>query len=132
MNWINILEQIFKIAIFPVVTVASIYLCYLISVKINEIKQKTNNDTTKKYLDMLDNTITNAVLTTTQTYVESLKKEGIFNEEAQKQAFQKTYDAVIKMLTEEAKKYITASVGDLETYINNKIEAEVKITKTIA
>lgn len=132
MNWINILEQIFEIAIFPVVTVASIYLCYLISVKINEIKQKTNNDTTKKYLDMLDNTITNAVLTTTQTYVEALKKEGIFNEEAQKQAFQKTYDAVMKMLTEEAKKYITASVGDLETYITNKIEAEVKITKTIA
>ena len=81
---------------------------------------------------MLDNTITNAVLTTTQTYVEALKKEGIFNEEAQKQAFQKTYDAVMKMLTEEAKKYITASVGDLETYITNKIEAEVKITKTIA
>ena len=83
----------------------------------------------KKYLDMLDETIANAVLATTQTYVEALKKENKFDLEAQKAAFQQTYDAVMKVLTSEAMKYITESVGDLETYVTNKIEAEVNLTK---
>lgn len=129
MDWMNVLQNIFELVIFPVLSIGGIYLTYLISVKIKELKQKTNNDTAKKYLDMLNETIDNAVLATTQTYVEALKKEGKFDAEAQKAAFQQTYDAVMKVLTSEAMKYITESVGDLETYITNKIEAEVKLTK---
>ena len=131
MDFVLILEKLFNLVIFPVITLAGIYLTYLISVKIKEIKQKTNNDAANKYLDMLDDTISNAVLATTQTYVETLKKAGKFDLEAQKEAFKKTYDAVMNVLTDEARKYITESVGDLETYITNKIEAQVKFSKTL-
>lgn len=131
MNWMQILEQVFELVVYPVISIAGIYLTYLIAVKISELKQKTKDETTKKYLDMLNNTIASAVLATTQTYVEALKKEGKFDAEAQKAAFQQTYDAVMKVLTDEAIKYITTSVGDLETYVTNKIEAEVKVTKSI-
>jgi hypothetical protein len=129
MNWTYVLTQIFELLIFPVIGIAGVYLTYLISVKIKELKQKTNNETTKKYLDMLNETITNAVLATTQTYVETLKKQGKFDEEAQKIAFKQTYEAVMKVLTADAVKYVTESVGDLETYVTNRIEAEVKLTK---
>ena len=129
MDWMNVLKQFFELVVFPVISIGGIYLTYLISVKIKELKQKTNDDTAKKYLDMLNDTIANAVLATTQTYVEALKKEGKFDAEAQKAAFQQTYEAVMKVLTAEAMKYITESVGDLETYVTNKIEAEVKLTK---
>lgn len=131
MDWTQVLKQIFELVIYPVLSIGGIYLTYLISVKIKELKQKTNDDTTKKYLDMLNNTISSAVLATTQTYVDALKKEGKFDLEAQKKAFQQTYEAVMKVLTADAIKYITESVGDLETYVINKIEAEVKITKGI-
>lgn len=129
MDWMNVLSQVFELIVFPVISIGGIYLTYLISVKIKELKQKTNDDTAKKYLDMLNDTIANAVLATTQTYVESLKKEGKFDAEAQKAAFQQTYEAVMKVLNAEAMKYITESVGDLETYVTNKIEAEVRLTK---
>lgn len=129
MDWMNILSKVFELIIFPVISIGGIYLTYLISVKIKELKQKTNNDTAKKYLDMLNDTIANAVLATTQTYVEALKKEGKFDAEAQKIAFKQTYDAVMKVLNAEAMKYITESVGDLETYVTNRIEAEVRMTK---
>ena len=129
MNWTEILKPIFELVVYPVLSIGGIYLTYLISVKIKELKQKTNDDTAKKYLDMLNDTVASAVLATTQTYVEALKKEGKFDAEAQKQAFQQTYDAVMKVLTAEAIKYITESVGDLRTYVTNKIEAEVKLTK---
>lgn len=131
MDWIKVLEQIFELLIYPVISIAGIYLTYLISTKIKELKQKTNDETAKKYLDMLNDTIASAVLATTQTYVEALKKKGKFDLEAQQEAFRLTYDAVMKVLTEEAVKYLTTSVGDLETYVINKIEAEVKVTKSV-
>lgn len=65
MNWTDILKPTFELVVYPVLSIVGIYLTYLISIKINEIKQKTNNDTAKKYLDMLDNSITIAVLSTT-------------------------------------------------------------------
>ena len=124
-----VLEKIFELVVFPVLGIAGIYLTYLIKIKINELKQKSKDDTVQKYLDMLNDTITSAVLATTQTYVETLKKQGKFDEAAQKIAFQKTYNVIMKVLTDEAIKYITTSVGDLETYVTNQIEAQVKLTK---
>lgn len=129
MNWMEILAQIFEIVVFPLLGVGTAYLCYLIKVKINELKEKTKNETEKKYLDMLDKTICEAVIATNQTYVEALKKEGQFDIEAQKEAFKQTYETVMKLLTDEAKKYISTAVGDLEAYVQNKIEAEVNIVK---
>lgn len=131
MNWTNILTQIFELLVYPVLSVAGVYLTYLIGVKIKELKQKVNDERADKYLSMLQDTISAAVLATTQTYVDALKGKGEFDIEAQKAAFTKTYDAVMAVLTDEAIKYITMSVGDLETYVTNKIEAEVKLTKHI-
>ncbi len=129
MDWMMILSQLFEIAIFPLLGVCTIYICYLIKVKTNELKAKTKNEKDKKYLDMLSNTITDAVIATNQTYVEALKKDGKFDAEAQKNAFKKTYETVMKLLTEDAVEYLTTIIGDLEAEIQNKIEAEVNIVK---
>ena len=40
-----------------------------------------------------------------------------------------TYQAVLTILTEEAKDYLTMAVGDFETLLTNKIEAAVKESK---
>lgn len=129
MDWITILEQMFQIVIFPLLGAATAYLIYLINVKTNEIKKNTNSELATKYLTLLNETIVDAVIATNQTYVEALKKEGKFDLEAQKIAFTKTYETVIKLLTEDAKKYLVESVSDLETYITNKIESEVNFNK---
>ena len=83
-------------------------------------------------MDMLNDTIVNCVIATTQTYVETLKKENAFTEEAQKEALRRTYDNVMKIVTDDMKLCLTTVIGDLEAYILNKIEAEVKLTKHIA
>jgi hypothetical protein len=131
MDWIKILEQVLELVVYPVLSITGIYLTYLISVKIKELKQKAYDEKAKKYLDMLNDSIQSAVLATTQTYVESLKAQGKFDAEAQKAAFNQTYDAVMKVLTDEAIECVTTIVGDLETYVTNKIEADVKLTKNV-
>lgn len=129
MDWNNILTQIFELILFPLLIVGATYLIYFLSVKTKEIKDKTDNDTLDKYLDMLNSTITQCVIATTQTYVSSLKQQGKFDAEAQKIAFQKTYDNVMSILTAESKYYLQTALGDLEAYVNNKIEAEVALNK---
>ena len=129
MTWTDILKELFEIVIFPLLGVGTAYLVYFIKVKIAELKEKTKNEKEKKYLNMLDKTICEAVIATNQTYVEALKKAGKFDGAAQAEAFKKTYETVMKLLTEEAKTYLTTLVGDLEADIQNKIEAQVNLAK---
>ena len=130
MDWLNILEQIFQIAIIPLIGAAALYLVALINTKTKELKEKIKDEKAQKYLTMLNESITTCVIATSQTYVSVLKKEGVFNEEAQKKALQMTYDAVIKTLTADAKELLQEVVGDLQEYILNSIEADVAQTKS--
>lgn len=132
MDWITIGNEIIKLFVFPILGILSIYICYLISVKIKDAKKKTDDELAHKYLDMLDNTITKCVIATNQTYVNSLKEANVFDEDAQKEAFRRTYDSVMNILTEEAKTYITSIVGDLQTYVTNKIESDIPMVKHVA
>lgn len=129
MDWMMILSQLFEIVIFPLLAIGTVYLISLIKVKIQELKQKKDNEMYNKYLTMLESTIIDCVISTTQTYVEALKKQGKFDADAQKIAFTKTYTNVMAILNKDAKKYLEEAIGDLETYVYNKIEAEVNLTK---
>lgn len=129
MGWLNILQQIFELCIIPLLAIITRSLVIYISTKKDELKNKTDNELAKKYLDLLNDTIANCVIATNQTYVEALKKENAFTADAQKAAFEKTYQAVIATLSDEAQKYLPEVVGDLQTYITQKIEASVNQNK---
>lgn len=128
-TWLIILQQIFEVAIIPLIGVLTGILIKYINAKSTAAIAATENEQAKKYIALLDDTITSCVLATTQTYVETLKKEGKFDAEAQKTAFEMTYGAVLNVLTEDAKDYLTAFYGDLGAYMTTKIEAEVKNNK---
>jgi hypothetical protein len=127
----EMLAQIFEVCIIPLLGVLTAYFIKFVNAKSAEIGTNVKNETQKKYLEMLNNTITDCVIATTQTYVDSLKKQGTFDAEAQKVAFTMTYEAVVKLLTDEATEYLNEAVGDLNLYITQKIESEVNLNKTI-
>lgn len=129
MTGLDITAQIFEIVIIPILAVATVYLITLIHAKKQELLETTKSETTKKYIEMLDNTITDCVLATNQTYVNALKAQGSFDIEAQKKAFQLTYKAVMDILTVEAQEYLNEAINDLDKYITNKIESQVGIAK---
>ena len=129
MDWMVILYQIFDLCIVPLMGILTMYLVQFIRMKSQEIADKTDNDLADKYIQMLTDTITTCVIATNQTYVEALKKQGKFDKEAQKEAFELTYNAVMAVLTDEAKHYLAAIYGDLTAYITTRIEAEVNVSK---
>ena len=126
----ELLTQIMEVIILPLLGILTAYAVKWVSVKIDEIANKHNDEMTSKYLNMLNETITSCVIATNQTYVETLKKQGSFDFDAQKIAFEQTYNSVINILSEDAKDYLTEAVGDLNLYIIQKIETEVNTNKT--
>lgn len=129
MEYNELMKQIFEICLFPLLGILTTFLIIFISKKAQEIKIKVDNDLYNKYIDMLQQTIINCVVATNQTYVNALKAEDKFDSEAQKIAFQKTYDAVMAILSDDAKTYLNEAIGDLQTYIINQIETEVNFNK---
>lgn len=131
MDWMVILYKIFELCVIPLFGVLTMYLVQYIKMKSQEIADKTDSDLADKYIQMLTDTITTCVIATNQTYVEALKRQGKFDKEAQKEAFELTYNAVMAVLTDEAKHYLAAIYGDLTAYITTRIEAEVNVSKIV-
>lgn len=129
MDWLEVLYKILEVCLIPLLGVATTFFIKWLKAKEEEVLVKIDNDTADKYIAMLFDTISTCVSATTQTYVEALKKEGKFDAEAQKKAFEQTYEAVIASLTEEAKVYLTTIYGDLSSFLMVRIEAEVKAQK---
>lgn len=121
----EIIIQIFQLCIIPLLGILTKYLVDYLNARRDELNAKTENETAQKYTTMIFDTITKCVIATNQTYVNSLKEQNAFDAEAQKTAFNKTMNAVLEILSEDAKQYIIETMGDLNTYLTNLIEAEV-------
>lgn len=131
MEWTQLITDIFQVCIIPLLGVLTAFFVKWVNAQSVKIQTNVNDTTLKKYMDMLTQTISDCVIATNQTYVESLKQQGKFDLEAQKTAFNLTKDAVMAILSEEAQIYLSTAVGDLNAYITKKIEAEVNLNKPI-
>lgn len=130
-DYLELLQQIFEVCVIPLLGILTTFLVKYLQSKIGEVQQTTSDKILEKYLTMLSSTITTCVISTNQTYVDSLKAQGKFDLEAQQVAFQMTYEAVISILGDEAVKYLTEALGDLEQYITKEIEANVNTQKAV-
>ena len=133
---LELINQVFQVCIVPLLAVLTTYLVKYIDAKKDELivkKEEANtnkeNMLADKYIKMLADTIKACVIATNQTYVDSLKDKNAFGGEAQKEAFKKTSDAVMLILSQEAKDYLSTIYGDLNQYIITQIEASVNANK---
>lgn len=131
MDLVTLLPMIFQLCIIPLLAILTKYITAWIEIKINEMTESKNDATFTKYMKLLQDTVISCVIATNQTYVETLKAQGKFDAEAQKEALKKTYDAVMAILTEDAINYLNEALGDFDAYVNTMIESQVNMQKTI-
>ena len=129
MDFQTLIPVIFQVCLIPLLAILTKYLVAWIQVKTKELTDTKDNEMFTKYMTLLSDTVINCVVTTNQTYVNTLKEQGKFDAEAQKEAFNKTYEAVMRILTDDAKKYLSEVLGDLDLYINTLIESQVSFQK---
>lgn len=65
MDWLSLLNDIFQVAVIPLIGAGALYLIAFINAKTKELKEKHNNEKAHEYLDMLNTTITDCVIATT-------------------------------------------------------------------
>ena len=135
-TFLGLLGSIFEVCIIPLLGILTTFVIAYLKAKKEQIlanieanKTQEEKELAEKYLNMVEDTVAKCVLATNQTYVDSLKAEGKFDTEAQKIAFNKTLDAVLAILTDDAKNYLTHIFGDLNVFLSNLIESQVKINK---
>jgi len=112
------------------IPVCAAYLVQYLRRKSEQIIAQTDNMTIKAFLAEAADAVSTAVTYTSQTFVDALKKEGIFNKDKQQEALKKSLDKAISLLSESAKNALTDIYGNLEAYLTSKIEAEVRSQKT--
>lgn len=126
----EILTTLIQVVVIPAIPVLVTYLVKYLKAKAEQTTTKIDNELIRTYIQEATDAVLQAVTYTAQTYVDSLKKQGKFDAEAQKIAFNTAKDIALQLLTEDAKNLITDLYGDLTVWLDTKIEQTVKEQKT--
>lgn len=119
---LNIISVIVTAIILPLISYLGLRLTTYLNNKIKDEKTKT-------LLTKATQIVTNAVRSVFQTYVESLKAEGKFDEHSQNVALKKAKDIVLAEFSDDIKNFINENYGDLTEWITNQIEATINLLK---
>lgn len=121
-------EILIKILVaFAILVMANlfVYLTNLSKEKIKLIENRNVREATSKLLDI----IVKCVGATNQTFVNGLKETAGFDKAAQEEAWNDTKASIEKILDNESKEILGKAYGDLNDYINQALEDEVKRQK---
>lgn len=89
------------------------------------LNSKIKDKKLAQYSTDITNIILSAVQSIMQTYVDALKKQGKFDQEAANEAKQKCIKIINTQLSAELTNYIATTFGDVESYIESRVEAMI-------
>lgn len=122
MDWNEIGTQVILGIIGILITGLGTLITYLIN-------KYVKNDQLKSIISSLNQTVQNAVLETYQTYVEALKKDGMFNAEAQKEALNKALENIKTNLPADVMNWLKENYDDIDAYLKTLIESCIGLLK---
>lgn len=115
---LNIISVIVTAVVIPLITWTGSEL-------IRWLNTKTKNAKAEEYIRTATDIITNAVRTVFQTYVDSLKKSGSFNEGAQRIALLKAKGIILEQMSDGVREFISANYGDFDNWLETRIESSI-------
>lgn len=118
-----------QVIMFIIETILKLLVLAVIPYGANLIRVKLHNDTQIKYLNKAEQLVKDAVLQVQQTYVENMKAENLFDEKAQKEAFDMVKSNVLSMMNSRMMDICMEAVGDFDEWIRNMVESQVYTLK---
>lgn len=125
----ELLFELLQAVATAAIPVCAAFLVQFLRRKSEELGAQIDNLATKELLAEVTDAVATAVTYTSQTYVDALKKEGIFDKAAQLEALRKSKDKAISLLSASAREALSQIYGNLDAYLETKIEAEVRTQK---
>ena len=125
MDWNEIGTQVILSILGVVISSFGVIVTYLINKYVNDAKLKN-------ILASLNTLVQNSVLEIYQTYVEALKKAGIFDAEAQKLALERCLALIKANMTKDIETWLKANYSNVESYLKSLVEAQIGFLKNNA
>ena len=119
---LNILSVVVTAVVVPLVSLLGSKLIQWMGTKVKDEKAAA-------FLSKASEIVLSAVKSVFQTYVDSLKKSGSFDAEAQKTALSKATEIIKSQLGTDLTDYIKANYGDLDKWITTQVEATIDTLK---
>lgn len=104
------------------ITAGGAYAVALIKRSTAKVEQQLDNEMATKYIEMASEAVAQAVAFTSQTFADTLKSEGAFTKEKQIEAFNIAKNKALEIMTDTALDAINDVYGDLDTWLETKIE----------
>jgi len=120
---ISIISVVVTSVVLPLITLGGTKLIQLIN-------QKIKDEKTRNILTGLTTIVERAVRSVTQTYVDTLKKNGKFDQEAQLVALSLAKDEVLRELNTETRIFIETNYGNINDFVTTQIESTINLIKT--
>jgi len=116
-------SQLVNIIISIVGTAVTALLAWLTGLVTKWINSKVKDKNTAALLASVASIVSDAVKSVYQTYVQSLKDNGTFTDEAKKCAKEQALSLIEARLTPEMSQFIQSTYGDVGKYLSEAIEA---------
>lgn len=119
---LNVLSGVVSAIILPLISLIGAKLVAWLS-------SKTKNEKATNTIKVANDIVLNAVKCVLQTYVDSLKKEGKFDEASQFLALSKAKEKALEQMSEETKDFIEKNYGNLDSWLTTNIESAISTIK---
>ncbi len=125
----NLLYMISTSVIIGCILLLFYYCMKLLSAVINRGKSTREHKKIDETMSKLDNTILLSVMTVNKSMVDRLKESQSFFQQEKEEAFHEAKDRIMNIINEEEIQCLNTYIGNIDEWINNRIEYYVKILK---
>lgn len=132
MEFTEVLNYCLYVMITVILPVIAKYIVDFTKAKIKEsnfIEEAVKNEYVSSLVEDALSSVMDAVLYVNQTFVDTLKANGEFTQNAWTEAKQKAYQAALLTISEESKKAIDELYGSFDKWLQLKIESSVNTAK---
>lgn len=132
MEFTEVLNYCLYVVITVILPVIAKYIIDFTKAKIKEsnfIEEAVKNEYVNSLVKDALSSVMDAVLYVNQTFVDTLKANGEFTQNAWTEAKQKAYQAALLTISEESKKAIDELYGSFDKWLQLKIESSVNTAK---
>lgn len=119
---LNILSVLVSAVVLPLISLIGAKL-------ISWLSSKTKSEKATAIIKEANDIVMNAVKCVLQTYVDSLKKEGKFDEASQFLALSKAKEKAMEQMSDDTKAFVEKNYGNLDSWLTMSIEATISTIK---
>lgn len=125
----DMLRSIIYIVLTAIMPILVQYIVKYINMKVDELSVNIKNEKAKMYINAVVDAISIAVVSVNQTYVDSLKQDGKFDETSAFAAKSLAMTRAKELISKDTEKFIDMMYGDFDKYLDNAIESYVRQAK---